>query len=224
LSVICPKASDKLLPFLYDEENENLLRQAIYLGLGLSKTIAHSNEILKEIQKIPTAHREAFPITHNTLSILNAFLKSLANTVGSGEMITELFSNAREQYKENPEIEVAESDDVDLTIRDIGVHITILHPDTVEDLAESIFQHAEKISGIIVHTYESKSDKELRAISKRENKLLDQFRFKSKNIESYKSLFEYLKFYKLYVSSDDWDVLVECKALIEKEFSENGEE
>jgi len=189
-------------------------RQYIY-GIGESRTIARAKEISKEIHKIPTAHRETFPITNNSLGILNAYYSSLVNTVSSGEIIADLFANARENRNKEEAEEVEIASDADLIFREIGVYITILHSETINSLAESLFEHSDIIAGIISHTYESKSDGDLRKISNKEKSLIGKFEKKSRLVKTSKVLFEYLKFYKTYVNEDDWDTLVECKTLME---------
>ena len=216
LRKICPSnlSPKGVQEFFYDEENENYLKQAIYLGIGESRTILRAKEISREIHKIPTAHREAFPITNASFSVLNAYYSAMVNTVSSGEVISDLFADARENRGEEYEGSELVSD-ADLIFREIAVYITILHTDMVNNLAESLFEQSDVIAGIISHTYESKSDGELRKISNKEKSLVDKYNEKAKSVESPKVLFELLKFYKPYVTDDDWDTLVECKTIME---------
>jgi len=201
--------------FFYDKKNENYLRQAIYLGIGESKTIIRAKEISREIHKIPSVHREAFPITNSAFGILNAYYSAMVNTISSGDIISNLFANVRENRAPKEQENENITTDTDLIFREIGVYITILHTDMVNNLAESLFEQADVIAGIISHTYELKSDSELRKISNKEKKEANSYEERAKAVKSPKALFEILKFYRPYVTEGDWDSLVECKTIME---------
>ena len=217
LRSICPNnlSPREVHDFFYNDENENFLKQAIYLGIGESKTILRAKEISKEIQRIPTAHRELFPITNTVLSILNAYYTTMFRTISSGDLISGLFAEVRKQRETRTVQEEKTHTDTDLIFRELGVYITIFHTDLVNNYADTLFEHCDRIAGVISHTYETKSDKSLRKISNKEKSLNTKYREKSDSVSAAKALFEYLKFYKAYVEDNDWDTLVECKTLME---------
>lgn len=220
---ICPPNINptEIEAFLFDERNINVITQAIYLGLGESKTINRGNEILRELQKVPSAHVESFPTTNATLSILNAHFGALSSTIANGELIINIFESASDEFNKTKEPSVKENEDVKLVLRELGVHISALHTETVNHLADTIVEHSDQIASIIIHSYAKKSDRELRKISIKESKSYKGLMDNVEGVDSSKKLFELLKFYKPYIDGDDWDAIVESKALIENSMQNN---
>jgi len=215
---VCPQnlSASEIQGFLNKEENEDFIRQAIYLGLGNSKTLNRAKKISSEIGEIPNEYREAFPITSTTLGILNAYYMAIVNTVSSGELISSLFENARENKAEKEELKPEDFPYPDLIFREIAVYITVLHIDFTNNYADIMLEQSESISNIISGCYESLSDRDLRKQSEKEKSSQKQFSSNGNSVkDNFKKLFEYLKFYKSTVDTDNWDKLVESKTLME---------
>ncbi len=227
LRLICPSeyTTNQIQEFFYDEENADFVRQAIYLGLGESKTIKRAKQITTELGQLNSEFIEPFPISKVTLGILSAYYSAIVNTVSSGELIDGIFEAVRvgkEEHEPQAEEDLLHPD---LVFRQMAIYITLLHVDFLNKYGDRMLEQVDEISGVVTHCYESKSDRSLRNISKLEKKKLSEYAEAANSIsEGEKVLFEYLRFYKSELDSEAWDDLVEAKTLLESAASGASEE
>ncbi len=227
LRLICPSeyTTSQIQEFFYDEGNTDFIRQAIYLGLGESKTIKRAKQITTELGQLNSEFIEPFPISKVTLGILSSYYSAIVNTVSSGDLIDSIFEAVRDGKEEHEPQSEENLLHPDLVFRQMAIYITILHVDFLNNHGDRMLEQVDEISEIITHYYESKSDSELRKISKQEKKEFPVYDNAANSIsDGEKVLFEYLKFYKPDLDSEIWDNLVEAKALLESATSEASEE
>ena len=217
LRQICPEdySTNNIQEFFYDDENRDFVLQAIYLGLGESKTLKQAKEIEQKISQLASEFNEPFPLSRISLGILSAYNQSIVNTVSSGKLIDSIFEvvrNKSSEFKEQPQELLLHPD---LVFRQMGIYITLLHIDFINSYADIMLTQFEKISGIITTNYESKSDRQLRKLSNLEKKNVTHYlSLGNSTSSSENALFEYLKFYKGIIKISDWESLIEAKTLL----------
>ncbi|MDH5694935.1 MAG: hypothetical protein OEZ47_17695 [Gammaproteobacteria bacterium] len=227
LRLLCPSdySTNQIQEFFYDEENADFIRQAIYLGLGESSTVHRAKKIARELDQLNSELVEPFPITKVTLGILTAYFTAMTDTLSSGELIDNIFETVREKKEEYEPHSEDELLHPDLVFRQMAIYITLFHVDFANEHGEKMLCQVERILNIITHNYELKSDGALRKLRKLEKKKLPEYKETADTIsEGKKVLFEYLKFYKSDLDSEDWDDLVESKTLLESAFPVDTED
>jgi len=222
---------EEIHEFTHNPENKNYIRQAVYLGISKSKTVARSKEIDQELQKILLSCKSTFPIFRASLSLLRAQYFATIGLIYSGNATIELFETAIDEYQKNND---GDSDDdlgdiishISLMFRETAIDITNHLGDIVNEYESFMFEQTYDISHIILNVYISKSDRELRYISKQELSQIDAYIHNAESVETKKIPFEYLKFYQKheYISQKDWNTIVECKTKIESRFANQDDD
>lgn len=218
LNSVCPKEfnNEQLQEFFYNQENANFIRQAIFLGIGKSKTISRAKDVSNELTKLSSEINEPLPLTRISLGILSAYFQSIVHTVSSGGLIDDIFASVRSGANVRTDDGGINAVPRDLIFRQMSIFITLLHLDFINNYAIHMLKHMDRVAGIITSSYESKSDRQLRSISKREKDQVPHHLHQGNAVaKSEKALFEYLKFYKEALKPEEWDRLVEYKTMLE---------
>lgn len=218
LRAICPAElnAKEVQDFFYDEENTNFIRQAIFLGLGESKTLQKAKDTAIEISQLAGKFGEPFPVLRVCLGVMSAYNNAIVNTVSSGHLINEIFEEVRKNRQPEEVHSEEELFHPDLIFRQMAVYVTLFHDDFINNYALEMLGNISSITEILTKEYESKSDRGLRKRSKLEKSNIEPLMEKGRGVrDSKNALFEYLKFYKALIPHEEWDRVVEAKTLLE---------
>lgn len=211
---------DEFINFITDEKSEPYILQAFYLGISKATVLKRTTEITQELRVLSSIDRELFPLTSTTLSLLLIYPETALLTLKDPEPLVNLFENpeAIEELQSNQSIAANEK----LIFTEVATWITHLSSSLSENMSDNVTGYVEEIVDIICSIFESSSDKDLNKLSNCEQKYRKEYLEKAAEMSAVESLFVLLKFYREYVSTRDWDKLVECKTRLEM-LHENNE-
>lgn len=201
---LLPQGASKetTIRFLEDKDNEGYLAQAAYLGISKSLSLKTANELRKELKAL-SVDREMFPISGCVLNVLTLYPAGVLNFLSTPDHLIEMLQSddALAELKKLDQTDGVEP----LIFREVGIWITSMSNRLFDDMVEKGLGYSEEVAEIVCTLFETSSDRELLALSKKERKQKTVV-FPTKSGH----------FYKPIVDSDDWDSIVECKINMER--------
>lgn len=206
-----------IVQFLKNEENNRYINHSLELAMAKTDSLVLASQTTKNLKLMSTSEQDLFPITARVLSIFSLYPASVLHVVSATDHLSEIITN-KEAIEALRDITLEEGHE-SLLFRDVAIWVTYLSDKLSESMVDPMSVYSTPIVEVITNLFEKSSDRKLMAISRAEKKNSRAIFEKSLALTNgetagLNSVFELLKFYKPFLESSQWDVIVENKALL----------
>ncbi len=200
---------DDLIAALKDDENKaNYARQAIHQGIRNAPAHEAIDQIIESLDRLPIEFSEQFPVVSGIISKLNFYANRSAIGILSPKVFNQILCN-RDAVEKLLEPELRKAASIRMAYLEVGILLGAIPRALLEKSVQATVDDISALVQILVTTFSTLSDAELRVQSKRQKNLAA----KLSSIDHKTAIEDAFEYFKLLQETfvDDWDHIVEAK-------------